>query len=77
MGLAGAIPGYVLAFVGYVPNAVQTERALRGMLFMRAILPAAFVLISAVLIGFYPLTEARFSQIVAEIRARRKEAAAA
>ena len=76
-GLSGAIPGYVLALVGYVPNAVQTERALRGMLFMRAILPGAFVLISAVLIGFYPLTETKFAQIVKEIRAKRKEAAAA
>ena len=77
MGLAGAIPGYVLALVGYVPNAVQTERALRGMLFMRAILPAAFVLVSAILISFYPLTEQRFNEIVKEIRARRKESAAA
>ena len=69
-GLAGAIPGYV-------PNAPQTELALRGILFMRAILPAAFVLISAILIGFYPLTDARFNQIVKEIRAKRKTAAAA
>ena len=60
-----------MGLFGYVPNAAQTSRALNVILLVGAIVPAAFMLIPAILIRFYPLTEENFHTIAKEIRARK------
>lgn len=66
-GLAGAIPAYLLASIGYVPNAVQSAETLRGIaLFFTVILgSASFVAILPFL--RYELTERRYAEIVKEL----------
>ena len=71
--LAGAIQGYVLAATGYVPNVAQTPQALQGILIPKTIVVGVTLLISALFIAGYPLTELRHAQILKEIKERRKE----
>ena len=74
-GLAGAIQGYVLAATGYVPNVAQTPQALQGILIVKTLVVGVTLLISALFIAGYPLTEARHAEICREIKARREAAA--
>ena len=69
-GLGGALAGYMLALVGYVPNAVQTEGTLTGMVALVSLVPAAFSLLALIAMYFYPLTEAKFEEILSELQAR-------
>ena len=69
-GLGGALAGYMLAWVGYVPNATQTDGALGGMLALVSIVPAAFSLLALIAMYFYPLTETKFEAILVELKAR-------
>jgi GPH family glycoside/pentoside/hexuronide:cation symporter len=71
--IAGFIPGIVLAWVGYVPNATQTATALmgiRGLMFIySAVLAVATI---GVMLWLYPLTEKRYKKIVADLTVRRQ-----
>ena len=66
-GLAGAIPAYLLAAIGYVPNAAQSASTLLWIaLFFTAILGVASML--AILPLFkYELTERRYAEIVRQL----------
>jgi glucuronide carrier protein len=71
--------GYALGVVGYQQaqggvRAVQTDETLLGIRFTTALLPALFFLVALIVMGTYPLTEARFRAITDEIRARRLRA---
>jgi sugar (glycoside-pentoside-hexuronide) transporter len=69
--LAGAIPAYLLAWIGYVPNADQSALTLHWIvLFFTAILGGASML--AILPLFkYELNERRYAEIVAELKQRK------
>lgn len=70
--LGGSVPAFLLAASGYVPNAeVQSERAIAGIQQAMALVPAIAFAAAFVLMLFYPLTDARFAQLVEEIRGRR------
>lgn len=70
-GFAGAIPAYLLAWIGYVPNAVQPAATLQWIaLFFTVILGAATI--TAILPLFrYELSEARYACIVTELNQRK------
>lgn len=70
-GFAGAIPAYLLAWIGYVPNAAQSAATLQWIaLFFTVILGAATI--AAVLPMFrYELGETRYAGIVAELNERK------
>jgi len=68
--LSGGLAGLILTLIGYVPNAVQTQRALNGMHSMMTIIPAAAVLAGLVPILFYKLTEREHAHIVRELEER-------
>lgn len=67
IALGTAVPGWALAAFGYVPNAVQTERALFGIRFFYAIVPAIVALLCVPLLLRYPITRRSHAALVAEL----------
>lgn len=75
--LGGSVPAFILAASGYLPNAAaQSDAALLGIRQGVALVPAVAFGIAFVLMLFYPLTDARFRELLAEIRQRRDRAPA-
>jgi GPH family glycoside/pentoside/hexuronide:cation symporter len=69
---AGFIPGLTLAWVGYVPNAVQTPEALRGINGLMFIYPGALALLTFFLVGAaYRLSDDNYGEIVADLNTRK------
>ncbi|MDR2765346.1 MAG: glycoside-pentoside-hexuronide (GPH):cation symporter [Tannerella sp.] len=72
---AGFIPGLVLALVGYVPNAVQTPEAIRGINGLMFLYPGTLALATFVLVGWtYKLSDRKYGEIVAELNTRKSAA---
>jgi sugar (glycoside-pentoside-hexuronide) transporter len=70
-GLAGAIPAYLLATIGYLPNAAQSPETLHWIaLFYTLILGIASILAILPLLK-YELHEHRYAEIVAELDHRK------
>jgi GPH family glycoside/pentoside/hexuronide:cation symporter len=57
--------------VGFVANAAQSPSSLHGLVLLMSLLPAALGALSLVIVLFYPLNEARMSQITSDLRKRR------
>ena len=57
--------------VGFVANAVQTTSSLHGLVLLMSVLPASLGVLSTVIVLFYPLNEARMSQIASDLKKRR------
>lgn len=57
MGVAGAAVGYLLDFFGYVPDVVQSEKALLGLALMLTIIPGVFHVIMGGLMFRYKITD--------------------
>jgi glucuronide carrier protein len=71
--VGGALAAYALAIGGYAAGVdVQSESAEWGIRAAAGLLPAVAALIAIVVMCFYPLTDARHRQIVAEIAERRE-----
>ncbi|WP_086357959.1 MULTISPECIES: glycoside-pentoside-hexuronide (GPH):cation symporter [unclassified Gilliamella] len=72
--IAGFVPGIVLAFVGYVPNAEQSENALFGIRSLIYIYPGALAILTIVFMYFfYPLWNDKYKQIIGELSKRNAE----
>lgn len=69
--IGGVVPGYVLSAYNYVPNVQQSEESLTGILHMATTVPILFLLVCAVIMFFYPLTEEKHSEIIAELNVSR------
>ncbi len=67
IALGTAVPGWVLAGFGYVPNAVQTPTALLGIRLFYSIVPAAVMLICVPILIRYPVTRASHAALMAEL----------
>lgn len=67
---AGFIPGYVLSIVGYVPNQAQTAQALMGIRGGTYLYPIAMSIIAILLMLAYPITEAKYAEIIDDLRKR-------
>lgn len=67
MALGGLIPGYVLHWTGYVPDAVQTSMALVGIKSLVSILPIVLTLIAIISLNYYSLDEKTHKNIIAEL----------
>jgi glycoside/pentoside/hexuronide:cation symporter, GPH family len=57
--------------VGFVANTIQTPSSLHGLVLLMSVLPASLSIVSVVLVLFYPLNEARLSQIASDLKGRR------
>jgi GPH family glycoside/pentoside/hexuronide:cation symporter len=69
--LAAYIPGIVLAWVGYMPNVVQTPTAIEGIKGLMFIYPGAMAVFTFLLMLFsYKLTDKRYKEIVEELRVK-------
>ncbi|MFC7393622.1 MFS transporter [Scopulibacillus cellulosilyticus] len=69
--IAGFVPGLVLGMVGYVPNAVQSVKAIEGIKGLMFIYPGVLAIATIVVMGlFYKLSDKRFNKIVAELNGR-------
>lgn len=54
--LAGAVAGNMLTFIGYNPGAAQqTQQVLKGLVTMNTILPGLLVILSGVIVIFFPI----------------------
>src|SRR5215203_5032840 len=69
--VAGAVAGYALALGGFVARAPeQSDSALLSIRGLVGLGPAIFALLGALIFLAYPLTDARFREIVRELHAR-------
>ncbi|AEB07207.1 sugar (Glycoside-Pentoside-Hexuronide) transporter [Coriobacterium glomerans PW2] len=73
LAAAGSIPGFILAFIGYVPNHEQTAFALEGIRGLVFLYPVAGALLTMVLMWFYPITERKYTDIMLDLQQRRNK----
>lgn len=59
-----AVAGWALKLYGYVPDAVQTTRALFGIRFFYAIVPVIAFMIALPLLIWYPITRQKHAELV-------------
>ena len=71
-GLGSAVPAWIMAAHGYLPNVAQSALSLRGIEIGIIWLPALFFTLAAVPVWFYRKYEAMEPQIHAELAARQK-----
>ena len=72
LAIGGAFLAWLLSQYGFIPNEQQTAEALRGIVLIMSIYPAVFAIIGAVIMWFYPLSNAMMVTIEQELTARRK-----
>lgn len=70
--VGGALPGFILAAVGFVANEIQTDTAITGIRVMFSALPAVFFLAAGLLILFYKIDRATLTQVERELAERRQ-----
>ncbi|MDR3525946.1 MAG: MFS transporter [Rhizomicrobium sp.] len=63
--------GLLLSYFGYVPNVMQTAWALFGVVLATSWVPCALMVSAALLMQFYPLTEAQMVKIESDLKIRR------
>ena len=69
--VGGALPGFMLAWFGFVANEIQTDTAITGIRLMFNVLPAIFFVAAALLMYFYRIDRKTLTQIEAELHDRR------
>jgi GPH family glycoside/pentoside/hexuronide:cation symporter len=74
LAIGGAMIVWLLGRYGYVADAVQTPRALHGIMLLFSVLPGALALLSGFAIFFYPLEEKDVKRIEQELAARQAAA---
>jgi sugar (glycoside-pentoside-hexuronide) transporter len=75
-GIGGALPAWIMAAHGYIPNAAQTPSSLAGIEIGFIWVPAAFFIASLIPVLFYQKYEALEPQIHADLDLRRARALA-
>ena len=71
--VGGALPGFILAWFGFVANEVQTDMAITGIRLMFNVLPAVFFLGGGLLMFFYRIDRKTLNQVEAELHERRSD----
>jgi len=69
--VGGALPGFILAYFGFIANQNQTPESIEGIRYMFNILPAVFFLAGAVLILFYQIDRDQLTQVENDLAVRR------
>lgn len=71
LAIGAGLSGFLLAGVGFVANAQQSETAMLGIRLMYTIYPAVLLLLGTVALFFYRLTDKRVMEIEIELAERR------
>jgi GPH family glycoside/pentoside/hexuronide:cation symporter len=73
MGLAlgGFLLLRLLDVFGYVANQPQTPEAIRGIKLLFSVIPASFVLVSGIILCFYPINEKLLAKIEVDLKERK------
>jgi len=74
--VGGALPGFMLAWFGFVANEVQTDSAITGIRLMFNVLPAIFFVLAGLLMFFYRIDRTTLQKVESELHARRTESPA-
>jgi glycoside/pentoside/hexuronide:cation symporter, GPH family len=61
---------WVLAAIGYVAKEAQSDASQTGIALLQTVIPGVIALLSAIIISFYPLTNAKLTQIQNDLKAR-------
>jgi glycoside/pentoside/hexuronide:cation symporter, GPH family len=61
----------LMSTVGFVANTQQTPESLHGLLLLRSVIPAGIIVLSLIVIAFYPLSEQRVAHIARDLERRR------
>ncbi|MGG3572956.1 glycoside-pentoside-hexuronide (GPH):cation symporter [Bacillus gobiensis] len=67
VALAGSFSAIYLGISGYVPNVDQTVASLNAIKNMNALIPGLFILLSIIIICFYPLSEKRYKKMISDL----------
>ena len=70
-GIGGALAGWLLAIFKFVPNAEQTETAIRGIKIMISVFPGILYMSGAILLYFYSIDHKTSKIIQHDLEARR------
>lgn len=71
-GIGGALPGFILSFVGYVPNVEQTPSAINGIIFVAIVLPGLCMLIAGLtFLSGYKLNKFDIEDIMTDLKNKR------
>jgi Na+/melibiose symporter-like transporter len=70
--LGGAMGAYALGAVGYIPNGTQTNTTMTWMHLFFTLIPGILMIIAALPLMKYQLTEGVYAKILSEIKIRRK-----
>ncbi len=71
--VGGALPGFMLAWFGFVANQVQIDSAITGIRLMFNVLPAIFFLMGGLLMFFYTINRELLSRVEKELHERRAD----
>jgi GPH family glycoside/pentoside/hexuronide:cation symporter len=77
LALGGAIAGWLFSSYGYVPNALQTDRALMGIRLTASVYASLAFVATALCLLFYPITREANLKIADDLTERRKSYAPA
>lgn len=71
LAVGSATIGWLLAYVDFAANTVQTPRAVHGIILLFSLLPGALALLAGLAVWFYRLDEPQVKQMESELAARR------
>ena len=69
--IGAAVALGLMSSVGFQANVTQTPESLKGLVSLMSIIPAGLGIVSIVLVLLYPLSEAKVTQISADLKSRR------
>jgi Na+/melibiose symporter-like transporter len=72
LSLGGALSAWIIDAYGYVPNAVQTERALQGIRLGASVYPAMMLGVVLACLAAYPIGKALGLRIQEDLAERRR-----
>ena len=66
--IGGSLCGYILAYIGYKANLVQSTFTLKGIHIIQTLIPCIIIMISFLLLRRYNLSEAEYDAIVDDLK---------